>query len=116
MSNSLTILDIARGALAQLRRDGWIRGKARSVTSNKVCLGQAMMDAAGDNISFVGANSPIGKAQRAVLTVVREQWPDEAERLSWDASIPTFNDSSRRRFADIEMVLEKVIAREEEKI
>jgi len=111
------VADIATRALDLLRQRGWARGTAEN-SRGGICLGQACLLATGQT----GVNAPyafhsfcegegLRPVHEAITAVVREQWPDESQRLDWGTSIAIFNDSTKRRFADIELVLEKVIAR-----
>jgi hypothetical protein len=99
--------DLSARVLARLRAQGWVKGERSS--DGKICLLGAYAE---ELWGEPGAGVPISMFTN-LRNVILEQYPDRyvANDLF---TVPTFNDDPEITWDDVEKVLEKAVAKEQE--
>lgn len=94
----------ARAALAELRVHGWTQGRLAD-SSGRLCLVGALVGCA--HLEGPPQYIRTDPAIRIIAQVIREQYPESADRGSDGTVIIKFNDARGRTQDEVERVLEK---------
>ena len=109
-----------REAKQILDEKGWIKGDYENLVDDAHPRGYCLVGAIGEVLGTVAlAESGLCTESNLLLEVIKEQYPDRCLHRATGTDyfdIPTFNDHEDTTRADIDLVLEKAIARADETV